>query len=129
MNLPSCSQLRDRVVLVTGGATGIGRATSILLAQAGASVLAVGLDADAGSSLEVEQQAAGAPLCFREVDVTRDAEVRAAVELAEERFGKLNAIVNSAAICNTGKRLEAISDSEWDNTFNVNVTGIFRVCR
>ena len=119
----------DCVALVTGGATGIGRATVALLAKAGATVLAVGLDPEEGADLEQEQRACGRLVQFREVDVTSDAEVRAAVQYAEQNFGRLNAIVNSAGICKTGKRLEDLSDSEWNDTFNVNVTGIFRVCR
>lgn len=116
-------------VLVTGAATGIGRATALLLARQGASVLAVGLDAQEGRSLEQEAGSVSGRLHFREVDVTRQDQVDDAVRIAESNFGSLHGVVNNAAICNTGKRLEELTDEEWNATFNVNVTGIFRVCR
>lgn len=121
--------LTDRVVLITGGATGIGRATAALLAELGAPVLVAGLDEADGERLEAEQRALGRQLRFYRMDVTKDKDVREAVGLAEREFGFLNAIVNGAAICNTGKRLENLSDAEWNATFDVNVKGIFRVCR
>lgn len=116
-------------VLVTGALTGIGRATSMLLAESGASVLATGRDVKSGAALANEQQMLGRRLRFHEMDVTNSDEVVRAVSFAEREFGRLNAIVNNAAICITGKRLEDLSDSEWDATIDVNLKGIFRVCR
>jgi NAD(P)-dependent dehydrogenase (short-subunit alcohol dehydrogenase family) len=121
--------LTGKAILVTGGATGIGRATAILLAKAGARVLAAGLDEDDGRRLESDQRASGRNLIFRRMDVTNDNDVRETVKTAEREFGSLNAIVNGSAICATGKKLEDLSDAEWDRTFDVNVKGIFRVCR
>lgn len=116
-------------VLVTGAATGIGRATALLLAKQGASVLAIGLDAHEGQSLDRESAGLPGRLHFREADITRQDQIDQAVRLAEQTFGHLHGVVNNAAICNTGKRLEDLSDAEWEATFNINVTGIFRVCR
>jgi NAD(P)-dependent dehydrogenase (short-subunit alcohol dehydrogenase family) len=121
--------IAGKTVLVTGAATGIGRATALLLAAQGASVLAVGLDATEATSLRDEPSALKGRLHFLEVDITQQDQVDRAVQFAEETFGHLHGIVNSAAICNTGKRIEDLSDAEWDATFRVNVTGIFRVCR
>jgi len=123
------ASLADKAVLITGGATGIGRATAIHLAEAGAAVLAIGLDAAEGRALQTEQQALGRRLFFREVDVTNNAQVQSAVDFAEKEFDRLNGLVNGAAVCNTGKRLEDLSDAEWNVTFDINVSGIFRVCR
>ena len=58
-----------------------------------------------------------------------EADVRAAVAEAVERFGGLDAVVNCAGIYPTGKRLEEVTDEEWDRTIAVNLTAIFRVCR
>lgn len=121
--------LTNKTVLVTGGATGIGRATAIHLAEAGARVLAAGLDEADGEALEAEQRALGRQLKFHRMDVTNDSDVRDVVLLAERECGGLNGVVNSAAVCNTGRRLEDLSDAEWDTTFNTNVKGIFYVCR
>jgi NAD(P)-dependent dehydrogenase (short-subunit alcohol dehydrogenase family) len=116
-------------VLVTGALTGIGRATAMLLAQSGASVLATGRDIKGGAAFENEQQALGRKLRFHALDVTNNEQVAHAVQFAEEEFGALSAIVNNAAICVTGKRLEDLSDAEWDATLDVNLKGTFRVCR
>ena len=118
-----------KCILVTGAATGIGRATATLLARQGASVLGIGLDGDEGRSLEKEATGLPGRLYFREVDLTQQAAIDQAVQFAEETLGSLQGIVNGAAVCNTGKRLEDLSDAEWEATFSINVTGIFRVCR
>jgi NAD(P)-dependent dehydrogenase (short-subunit alcohol dehydrogenase family) len=116
-------------VLVTGALTGIGRATAILLACSGASVLATGRDSKAGATLEAEQAALEHTLRFCRMDVTQNDAVVRAVKMAEDAFGRLDAIVNNAAICVTGKRLEELSDAEWDATLDANLKGVFRVCR
>lgn len=118
-----------KCILVTGAATGIGRATATLLARQGASVLGIGLDADEGRSLEREAAGISGRLLFREADLTQQAAVDQSVEFAVKTFGSLQGIVNNAAVCSTGKRLEDLSDTEWEATFNINVTAIFRVCR
>lgn len=118
-----------KCILVTGAATGIGRATATLLAKQGASVLGIGLDGDEGRTLEKEATGFLGQLLFREVDLTQQAAVDQAVQFAVTTFGSLQGMVNNAAVCITGKRLEDLSDTEWDATFNINITGIFRVCR
>jgi len=119
----------NKSVLVTGALTGIGRATAQLLATSGASILATGRDEKAGAALEREEEARGHKLRFRQMDVTQNDDVVQAVKFAEETSGRLDAIVNNAAICITGKRLEDLSDREWDATLDTNLKGIFRVCR
>ena len=114
-------------VIVTGAATGIGRATAQYLADQGAMVLGAGLDGAEGKALA--SQRTDNRLIFRESDLTRETEVQAAVAAANEAFGGLDAVVNCAGIYPTGKRLEEVSDVEWDRTMAVNLTAIFRVCR
>jgi NAD(P)-dependent dehydrogenase (short-subunit alcohol dehydrogenase family) len=118
-----------RRVLVTGAATGIGRATSAYLVGEGAKVFGAGLDGDAGRALASEYAGKSAVLLFREADLTLEADVRAAVGEAVAAFGGLDAVVNCAGIYPTGKRLEEVTDAEWDRTIAVNLTAIFRVCR
>jgi len=114
-------------IFVTGAATGIGRATACYLAAGGASVLGAGLDGDDGRALASHY--AESQLIFHESDLTREEDVQAAVSAANERLGGLDAVVNCAGIYPTGKRLEELSDAEWDRTMAVNLTAIFRVCR
>ncbi|MEO8882982.1 MAG: SDR family oxidoreductase [Devosia sp.] len=121
--------LDGRRVLVTGAATGIGRATAEYLVGEGAKVFGAGLDGDAGRALAKEYAARSKPLMFRESDLTNEADVQATVTEAVATFGGLDAVVNCAGIYPTGKRLEAVTDEEWDRTIAVNLTAIFRVCR
>ncbi|TPK56159.1 SDR family oxidoreductase [Mesorhizobium sp. B2-4-19] len=114
-------------VFVTGAATGIGRATAEYLADEGARVFGAGLDSEEGKALAGRYDKS--QLIFRECDLTREAEVQSAVTAATERLGGLDAVVNCAGIYPTGKRLENVSDAEWEKTIAVNLTAIFRVCR
>jgi NAD(P)-dependent dehydrogenase (short-subunit alcohol dehydrogenase family) len=86
------------VAVVTGGASGMGRATALLFAREGARVVVGDVDAESGASLEAEARAAGGEIAFRRCDVSVEADVAALVGLAESRFGKLDTIFNNAGI-------------------------------
>jgi NAD(P)-dependent dehydrogenase (short-subunit alcohol dehydrogenase family) len=126
---PPPGSLAGKSYLVTGAATGIGRATAELLASSGANVFGVGLDAAEGKALAAEHAAKRLPLLFRETDLTKDGEIRAAVAEAIAAFGRLDGVVNSAGVYLSGKRAEDVTDAEWDLTLAVNLTATFRVCR
>ncbi|GAA5029788.1 SDR family oxidoreductase [Streptomyces sp. NPDC005813] len=104
--------------LVTGGASGIGRATADLLAARGARVAVLDLDP---SSVE-------GPLLGHRADVTDDASVRAAVAAAAEALGGLDVLVNNAGIGAQGT-VEDNDDAEWHRVLDVNVLGIVRTTR
>jgi len=123
------TRFAGKVILVTGAATGIGRATAEHLVAEGATVHGIGLDAEAGHALGADYAARGLPLAFREVDLTDDSAIRAAIAAAQGQSGRLDAVVNCAGIYPTGRRLEDVSDAEWDLCVSVNLTAIFRVCR
>ena len=118
-----------KVILVTGAATGIGGATSELLVSLGAHVVGIGLDNADGKDLAEALSARGPVFRFREVDVRNDSEVRAAVAEVVATEGRLDGLVNSAAVNLASKRAEDVSDEEWDLTLDVNLGGTFRVCR
>jgi len=121
--------LRGKAILVTGAATGIGRATAELLAGSGTRVFGVGLDGDAGRELAAQARSREQDLLFHEADVTRETDVRAAVAAMLAAFGRIDGVVNCAGINQTDTRLEDMSDEVWDLTIAVNLTAIFRVCR
>ncbi|PBC59740.1 short-chain dehydrogenase [Streptomyces sp. Tue6028] len=104
--------------LVTGGASGIGRATADLLAARGARVAVLDLDP---SSVE-------GPLLGHRADVTDDASVRAAVAAAAQALGGLDVLVNNAGIGAQGT-VEDNDDAEWHRVLDVNVLGIVRTTR
>ncbi|MFF4865810.1 SDR family NAD(P)-dependent oxidoreductase [Streptomyces sp. NPDC001231] len=104
--------------LVTGGASGIGRASAELLAERGAQVAV--LDLDPSSVVK--------PLLAFRADVTDDASVRRAVEQAAEALGGLDVLVNNAGIGAQGT-VEDNDDEEWRRVFDVNVLGMVRTAR
>jgi len=117
----------NKVVLVTGAGSGIARATVEYLNDHGARVYGIGLDGEEGRSFYPTRDAS--TCVFRETDVRDTAAIQAAVDDLVSRFGRLDAVVNCAGIYPTGKRLEELSDEEWDNTLAINLTSIFKVCR
>jgi len=119
--------LLGKRILVTGGATGIGAATCRYLLEKGARVTATGLDGADGRLLIAELK--DGSFRYHEADLTQEADVRAAVMTATEAFGGLDGVVNAAGIYPTGKRLEELSDAEWEQAIAINLTAVFRVCR
>lgn len=115
--------------MVTGGASGIGRATALLLARQGASVLALDVDAAAGATLETEATAQvgdGGRLTFRRADIASEDEVRDAVADALTRLGGLDALVCAAGIMRgQGQAVGAFEATTWQQVMDVNLTGTF----
>ncbi|WP_281153910.1 SDR family oxidoreductase [Streptomyces sp. HYC2] len=112
------SDFQGLTALVTGGASGIGRASAELLAERGAQVAV--LDLDPSSVVK--------PLLAFRADVTDDASVRRAVEQAAEALGGLDILVNNAGIGAQGT-VEDNDDEEWHRVFDVNVLGMVRITR
>ena len=116
--------LSGRVVLVTGAARGIGRTIAETFAREGAHVVAMDLDADALAGMEQDSHAALALPC----DITDPAQVREAVAAIEERFGRLDVLINNAGI-NAEGPLETFDPELWDRLFAVNVRGVLNTCQ
>jgi len=116
-----------KVILVTGAGSGIARATVEYLHDHGGRVYGIGLDAEEGQRFYAGRDASSC--VFRETDVRDSAAIQAAVDDLLQRFGRLDAVVNCAGIYPTDKRLEVLSDEEWDNTLAVNLSSVFKVCR
>ena len=110
-------------VLITGGLTGIGRATALAFARQGANVVVSGRRPEAGEQLAKELRALGAKAEFIKADVTVEAEVRGMVEAVTRQFGRLDIAVNNAG---TEGQLGPITEQSEENfhaTFNTNVLG------
>jgi 3-oxoacyl-[acyl-carrier protein] reductase len=121
--------VEGKVVLVTGAARGIGREYAVQLAEAGAKVV-VGDVSDVRETVELAG-ASGRSCIGARLDVTDQDSARAAVDLALEKYGQLNAIVNNAALYGAlkGGRFDTIAPDEWDAAMNVNVKGIWICCK
>jgi NAD(P)-dependent dehydrogenase (short-subunit alcohol dehydrogenase family) len=116
--------VRGQIALVTGAARGIGRACALALAQAGADV-ALGLrDARTGGDLAEEIEALGRRALPLQMDMTRLAEVRQAVEAVVAHFGRLDILVNNAGLAPENPA-EDVREEDFDLTLAVNLKGTF----
>ncbi len=111
--------------LVMGGTAGIGRATAVAFAAAGANVCIVGLGRSEGLQVEDEVRAKGVEAMFVEADVSRESEVRSAIGLATERFGRIHAAVNNAGIEGRFGPVHELSEADFDRIISVNLKGVW----
>jgi meso-butanediol dehydrogenase/(S,S)-butanediol dehydrogenase/diacetyl reductase len=119
----------DSKVLITGGTSGIGEATALAFAAAGAQVIISGRDeARATAILDRASNARGGTLAFIAGDITDSLQCTDTVNLAAEQLGGLDIVVNSAGILYHAT-VEATTDEQWAQTMNVNVAGVFYICR
>jgi NAD(P)-dependent dehydrogenase (short-subunit alcohol dehydrogenase family) len=116
--------LKHKVAIITGGASGIGRATALLFAQEGAAVAVVDIDAQAGASVASEINAISGRAIFIQGDVSRAEDCRQAVEKTVSAFGGLHILFNNAGIVRRADVL-GTSEAEWDRVMEVNVKSVF----
>lgn len=117
-----------KVAVVTGCASGIGRATALMLAGAGASVVGLDRQAAAGRETVAEIERAGGEALFVECDVTQTGAVEEAFVAADRRFGRVDVLVNDAGRA-THTHPEDVGDDEWAALFDLNIGGYFRCAR
>jgi NAD(P)-dependent dehydrogenase (short-subunit alcohol dehydrogenase family) len=123
-------RLTDKVAVITGAASGIGRDAAILFAAEGASVVAVDLDGAGAVAVADEIRDAGGHAVATEADVAHSDDVEAAVALAESTYGRLDVMFNNAGIMHPDDG-DALGTDEavWDITMNVNLKGVWLGCR
>ena len=117
--------LQDKVALVTGGTSGIGRATAIAYAQQQAKVVVVGRRMNEGEKTVRLIQDAGGEAIFVQSDVTKEADVKAMVDKAVDVFGRLDIAFNNAGMVGENPSLIEQTEAEYDRTMNVNVKGVW----
>ena len=119
-------KLTDKVALITGGDSGIGRAVAIAFAREGADVVISYLseDSDAEDTARLVRQAGRRALLLRG-DVSGREHCRRLVEQTIEEYGRLDVLVSNAAFQMSHTSLEEISDQEWEHTFATNVSAMF----
>jgi len=121
-------QLAGKVALITGGASGIGRASAMLFAREGAAITVADLNADAGGRTADEIVKAGGRAFFERVDVTRAVECQRLVERAIREFGRIDILFNNAGIIRRATVLD-LSEDDWDRVMAVNVKSIYLLSR
>jgi NAD(P)-dependent dehydrogenase (short-subunit alcohol dehydrogenase family) len=123
-------RLQDKVALITGAGSGIGRETSLLFAAEGARVLAVDLDAAAAEETVEKVRAAGGEAMGHRADVSLADDSAAMVAAAEEAFGRLDVMFNNAGIMHSDDDDAVSTDLEvWDLTMDINAKGVFLGCK
>ncbi|MCA9200599.1 MAG: SDR family oxidoreductase [Planctomycetales bacterium] len=126
------SRLANQVALITGGGTGIGRATALLFAEEGAAV-AVNYSKSRSEAEQTvaEIQAAGGTAIAVQANVADDRQVRRMCEQVYAEFSRLDQLVNNAATTSfvSATDLDAMDEEKWDSVLNVNVKGLFYVSR
>ena len=116
--------MSNPVVLITGGLTGIGRATAVAFAKQGAKVVVAGRRDEAGKALVEELRAFGAEAEFINADVRNEDEVRAMVDETVARFGRLDVAVNNAGTEGRPSPITDQSPQSYAATFDTNVLGV-----
>jgi NAD(P)-dependent dehydrogenase (short-subunit alcohol dehydrogenase family) len=121
-------RLADKSAIVTGGAGGIGRATSLAFAAEGARVAVVDVAPGAAEAVAAEIRDAGGTAIALTADVSDEADIERVVADTVAAFGSLDVVFNNAGIIRRTTAVETTAE-EWDRVFGVNVKGIFLMCK
>jgi 3-oxoacyl-[acyl-carrier protein] reductase len=131
------SGLRGKVVVITGAAAGIGRATALRFAEEGARIAAWDVSGKTAPQLESAIKCEGGEFHFQAVDVTNASAVESAAAAVVERWGRIDVLINNAGIVrdaqlvkwNGGSPASIMSEEIWDSVIGVNLKGVFLVTR
>jgi len=118
--------LQGKVILVSGGASGIGQACALAYAQEGAIVAVIDKDAAALHSMRALLEG---PHSLLQADISQGAEVEQAIKVILQNHGRLDAIHNNAGVAQPSKPLHETSEAEWDQVMQVNVKSIYHTTR
>ena len=130
-NYKGSGKLVDKVAIITGGDSGIGRSVAVLFAREGANVAIVYLPAEQSDAEEAAEAVRneGRGVLLLPGDVSDSGFCRNAVEETVSKFGRLDVLVNNAAYQETRENFEDVSEEDWDHTFKVNIYGYYYMAK
>ena len=118
-------KLEGKVAVVTGAASGLGRASALRFAKEGAAVVAADLNSQGGELVVSEIAAAGGRGVYQRSDVTSESDVKALIERAVREYGQLDITYNNAGVVGAMGSIASISEADWDKTFAILTKAVF----
>ena len=118
-------RVHDKSIIVTGAGQGIGKGIALRLAAEGAKVIVNDIDSALGEAVVAEIMAAGGTASFVAADVTNSAQVKALVDAAVQRYGRLDVMVNNAGWTHRNRPALEVSEDEFDKCYAVNVKSVY----
>lgn len=122
-------KLQDKVAIVTGAASGMGKAIAELYAKEGASVIAADLNLEGAEAAAKEITANGGKAKAVQVNVSKQEDIERMIDQAVHEFGTLDILVNNAGIMDGFEPVGDIQDERWDLIFDINTKGVMRAMR
>jgi NAD(P)-dependent dehydrogenase (short-subunit alcohol dehydrogenase family) len=118
------NRVQDKVAIVTGGAVGIGRSACLLLAKEGAKVAVTDIQ-DEGKALAQDITNSGGEADYWHLDVSNESEVQRVFSEIQQKWGRIDVLVNNAGISGVNKPTHEIMEAEWNHLMAINVNGVF----
>ncbi len=118
-------RLRDKVAIITGAGSGLGRAAALLFTREGAKVVVAANREKDGEQTVKSIKDVGGDAIFVKVDVTKAADLQNAVKTAVAKYGRLDIMFNNAGTPGPGKLIAELTEEEWHRVISVNLTGVF----
>lgn len=118
-------QLRDKVTVVTGGASGIGKATALAFSREGANVVVADISVEMGDEVVSMIKQVGGDAIFVKTDVSQAAQVQSLVQSTINTYGRLDYACNNAGIEGLTASTAECSEDNWDRTININLKGVW----
>jgi NAD(P)-dependent dehydrogenase (short-subunit alcohol dehydrogenase family) len=121
-------RLKDKIVIITGAGSGIGKSTAALFASEGATVIIADVHKDSGKAAVTEIEATGGNAVFIPCDVTDASSTTVMADQVVNTFGRIDVLFNNAGISGVGA-VHEVSEEVWERVMRVNVTGVFLTCK
>jgi len=122
------SRFKNKIALITGGASGIGKATAQRMSDEGATVILWDVSDDRGQETQASMTAKGRKALYQHVDTTNKVRIGEAVSEVIAQYGRIDILINNAGITKDATLLK-MTDEQWEQVINVNLTGVYNCTR